>query len=130
MLKGFAHKCTALLLTFILVAHNINTLVIVGNFIANQDFIAKNLCVQKDNQQGCNGKCHLREQLAQNESHNSENAPPQETKRVMLDVYCFSEVNTIGKQNIILPQKDDKWLFKMPIFHENTVAIDTPPPIV
>ena len=44
---------------FILFAHNINTLVIIGDFLANQDIIAKTLCIQKEEQKGCNGKCQL-----------------------------------------------------------------------
>ena len=32
-------------------------------FFAYQDYIIKELCVQKDNQQGCNGKCYLMKKL-------------------------------------------------------------------
>lgn len=35
-------------------------------YILNNDFIVKNLCVQKDNQQGCNGKCYLKKQIKKN----------------------------------------------------------------
>ena len=64
MFKGFTYKITALLLVTILLANNISTLAIVGDFIVNQDFIANTLCIQKEDQQGCNGKCHLKKQLA------------------------------------------------------------------
>ena len=32
-------------------------------YFANQDYIIKELCVQKDNQQGCNGKCYLMKKM-------------------------------------------------------------------
>lgn len=32
-------------------------------FFAYQDYIIKELCVQKDNQKGCNGKCYLIKKL-------------------------------------------------------------------
>ena len=50
MISAIANKITAFVLVFILFAHNINTLAIVGDFVINQDFIAKTLCIQKDNQ--------------------------------------------------------------------------------
>ena len=65
MIKVFLHKIVSILLVAILLANNINTLTIVGDFVVNQDFIAKTLCIQKEDQQGCNGKCHLKKQLAQ-----------------------------------------------------------------
>ncbi len=49
MISAIAHKLTAFVLVFILFAHNINTLVIIGDFMANQAMIAKTLCVQKEN---------------------------------------------------------------------------------
>lgn len=66
MLKAIIHKITALVLIVILFANNINTLVIIGDFIVNQDFIAKTLCIQKEEQKGCNGKCYLAEELKKN----------------------------------------------------------------
>lgn len=63
MISVIANKITTFVLVFILFAHNINILAIIDDFIVNQDFIAKTLCVQKENQQGCNGKCHLMKEL-------------------------------------------------------------------
>ncbi len=45
-------------------------------YIAYQDYIVKELCVQKDNQQGCNGKCYLMNSLNYEISENDATLPP------------------------------------------------------
>lgn len=65
MSTNIAHKITGFILVLLLFSHNIRTLMIIGGFVANRAIIAKNFCVQKDNQQGCNGKCHLTKELKQ-----------------------------------------------------------------
>lgn len=43
-------------------------------FYLNQDFIAKNLCINRDKpQMQCNGKCHLKKQLTAEERKEQEN---------------------------------------------------------
>lgn len=128
MIKSITHKITAYVLVVILLAHNINTLVIVGDYLANQDFIAKTLCIQKDDQQGCNGKCHLKKQLAQNESGTNGKAPVQESKRVVLDVYFVSDVNAVEAQFISFHINKNKVFYQTPIITETYLSIDTPPP--
>lgn len=128
MIKSITHKITAHILVVILLAHNINTLVIVGDFIANQDFIAKTLCIQKDNQQGCNGKCQLKMQLAQNESGTDGKAPIQESKRVVLDVYFVTDINSFDAQFISFHINNNKVFYQTPIFSEALLSLDTPPP--
>ncbi|MCH4553959.1 hypothetical protein [Aestuariibaculum lutulentum] len=123
-----SQKITAFVLIVILLAHNINTLLIMVDFVANQDFIAKTLCIQKDNQQGCNGKCHLQKQLAKNETGPDKNIPQQENKRMMLDAFYISNINTIDHQNTIQLTAKHKLFYKTPIVYENTLTVDTPPP--
>lgn len=129
MISAIAHKLTAFILVFILFAHNINTLVIVGEFLSNQDFIAKTLCIQKDNQQGCNGKCQLAKQLSESNPESNSQMPVQESKRMSLDVYFISNINTIGVQFIEykLPQVSQS--HKSPKIVKTYLDIDTPPPI-
>ncbi|MFL0353647.1 hypothetical protein [Xanthomarina sp. GH4-25] len=129
MFSAIAHKITAFVLVFILFAHNINTLVIVGEFLVNQDFIAKTLCIQKDNQQGCNGKCQLKKQLSENNSETNSKIPAQESKRISLDVFCVSNINILEIQfsEYKLPQV---LLSHMsPKIVKTYFDIDTPPPI-
>lgn len=54
MIPLIVRKITAFVLVFILFAHNISTLAIIGDFLINQEFIAKTLCIQKEDQKGCN----------------------------------------------------------------------------
>jgi len=119
-----------LILASILMLHNINTLVIVGNFISNQDFIAKTLCVQKDNQQGCNGKCHLRKQLAQNETGSPDKAPLTENRRMVLDVFFVSEINTIKENDVSSLKVKHNLFYRLPVLYKNFISVDTPPPNV
>jgi hypothetical protein len=128
VIKNITHKITAYVLVVILLAHNINTLVIVGDFLANQDFIAKTLCIQKEDQQGCNGKCHLKKQLAQNEAGTDGKMPVKESKRTVLDVYFVSDVNSIESQSILLFAIKSKFFYKTSIITENPISVDTPPP--
>jgi hypothetical protein len=128
MILVITRKITAFVLVFILFAHNINTLVIIGDFMVNQAIIAKNLCVQKENQQGCNGKCQLRKQLKENNPESNPNNPIQESRRLTLDVFYLVNIN------LIEPQQDDILLSKENIITQSQkinkmyLEIDTPPP--
>ncbi len=129
MIKDFAHKITAFILMLMLFANNINTLAIIGDFIVNQDFIAKTLCIQKEDQQGCNGKCHLRKQLAENEPESNNKRPYQETKRVTLDIYC------LFSSDIINAHFSDFTLPRINLLHNSSrivktsLDVETPPPL-
>lgn len=129
MIKGFLNKITSLLLITILLANNINTLAIVGDFVVNQDFIAKTLCIQKEDQQGCNGKCHLKKQLAENNSGTSSEFPAQENKRTTLDTFCLvsnealnTHVNNTISPQIIIPHNSSRII-------KTSFKVETPPPI-
>lgn len=128
MISTVISKITAFVLVFILLAHNINTLTIVGDFIINQDFIAKTLCIQKDNQKGCNGKCQLRKELTENNSESLPESPLQMSKRNTLDVFCASAILNVEVEHI-----DINVLQQIPLFYSSKISkiyleIDTPPP--
>ncbi|WP_034042788.1 hypothetical protein [Wocania ichthyoenteri] len=129
MLKVITRNITAFILVFILFAHNINTLVIVGDFIVNQDFIAKTLCIQKEEQKGCNGKCQLRKELSENngDSNNSDN-PLQESKRIALDMFCLLTINTVKSVFVSSSTFKQNTTFKTPKINNMYLDIDTPPP--
>ncbi|MEO8934055.1 MAG: hypothetical protein ABI295_07080 [Xanthomarina sp.] len=129
MISAVAHKITAFILVFILFAHNINTLVIVGEFIVNKDFIAKTLCIEKDNQKGCHGKCYLVKQLIEENPDSNTQIPIQESKRVALDVFFISSINTIDTQLIDYKLPLVLLSHKSPIVLKTYLDIDTPPPI-
>lgn len=126
--SGIKH-ITAFVLILILFAQNINTLVIVGDFLINQDFIAKTLCIQKEEQNGCNGKCQLRKQLAENDNSSDNKAPLQTNERMSLDVFCLSSINTVKPPFVLhvqLPSVEDS---TSGVLISRYLEIDTPPPI-
>lgn len=129
MISAIANKITAFILVFILFAHNMNTLAIIGDFVINQDFIAKTLCIQKDNQQGCNGKCQLMKELKENAPESNTTIPVQETKRFSLDAFCLYKINSSESLNFV--SKEYKIGFNS--YSQNLLQtyfdIDTPPPI-
>jgi hypothetical protein len=51
-----------------------NKAIIITGFFANRNYIAQNLCVNKDKPKlGCNGKCHLKKQLSNEEKKDQQN---------------------------------------------------------
>lgn len=130
MISTIVHKITAFTLVFILLAQNINTLVIVGEFIVNQDIIAKTLCIQKDQQKGCNGKCQLRKELKENTTDSNSEFPLQHSKRLSLDIFFVSSINRLDNQFEYEYIKRGPIIFKTPIMQKIYHEIDTPPPIV
>ncbi|MEO5790084.1 hypothetical protein [Gelidibacter sp.] len=128
MIATLAHKITAFILVLILFAHNINTLVIIGDFVANQAVIAKNFCIQKDNQQGCNGKCQLTKQLKQSTPESNTDVPAQETRRMSLDVFCLFDIELVETPNnsvATIQNNSFGYLQRVIIQYQD---IDTPPP--
>lgn len=129
MILKVIHKATALFLTFILLANNISNVVIVTDFLVNQDFIAKTLCIQKEDQKGCNGKCQLTKQLVQNNTDGNSDAPAPNSDRTRLDVFVMSatENNTAADFSKMSSLKNTiDYRLKQPI--SKFYDIDTPPP--
>lgn len=130
MIAQVPHKAFAIILTIALLFNNIKTVVIVADFVINQDIIAKTLCIQKDEQKGCNGKCQLRKELKESNS-NTPNNPLQKTERTRLDVFVFfSEKHSTEEQIIINNNRSSQVNF----YSKSTISkyydIDTPPPIL
>ncbi|MCB0461830.1 MAG: hypothetical protein R2816_10450 [Flavobacteriaceae bacterium] len=128
MILVITRKITAFVLVFILFAHNINTLVIIGDFMMNQAIIAKNLCVQKENQQGCNGKCQLRKQLKENNPESNPNNPIQESRRLTLDVFYLVNINLIEQQQEDILLSKENIITQSQKIIKMYLEIDTPPP--
>lgn len=128
MASNLAHKITALVLVFMLFAHNINTMIIIGDFLAHQAVIAKNFCIQKDDQQGCNGKCQLTEQLKQSMPDSNSDVPAQETRRMSLDAFCLFDIQVADTpDNGIVDLQNDSFGY-VKLITLRYLDIDTPPP--
>ena len=127
-MTSMVHKITAYVLVFILFSHNINTLMIISDFVINQAVIAKNFCVQKDNQQGCNGKCHLSQQIKQSTPESNTDLPTHETRRMSLDAFCLFDlkVSEIQIFNTATVQKNSFGYLQRK--SGRYYDIDTPPP--
>ncbi|MBO3098815.1 hypothetical protein [Gelidibacter pelagius] len=128
MITTIAHKITAYVLVFILFAHNINTLMIIGDFLANQAVIAKNLCIQKDDQQGCNGKCQLTKQIVESTPDSNTDLPAQETRRMSLDAFCLYTIQVAETQTEIFSATKNIPFGYTPSILLQYQDIDTPPP--
>ena len=129
MISAIANKITAFILVFILFAHNINTLAIIGDFVVNQEFIAKTLCIQKSNQQGCNGKCHLTKELKKNNPESNTTLPTQQTKRFSLDAFCFYKIN-VSEDKVVF-YSVSQIILNSDLQHiiSTYFDIETPPPV-
>jgi hypothetical protein len=69
-------QCAAFLLLLALLGQTFSSGVIVADFYANQDAIARNLCVNRDKpQMHCNGRCQLCKRLAQDNNNQDKNTP-------------------------------------------------------
>lgn len=70
----FRH-CTAILLLLAFAASSFRKAVIVVNFYANQEYIAKNLCENRDKpMMHCYGRCQLRKRLNREADQDKNNA--------------------------------------------------------
>lgn len=68
-------QCTALFLLVAFMASTFSKAIIVADFYANQDYIAKNLCVNRRNPTiHCGGRCQLCKRL-NNEAKQDQNNP-------------------------------------------------------
>ncbi len=66
----------------VLTLHTFSQLLVVGKFLYNQDYIAANLCENKDQPElECNGKCHLKKELKKDtkDNHSQESIVTSET---------------------------------------------------
>src|ERR1700761_5629855 len=88
-------RCSALLLLLAFMATTFSKAVTVVGFYANQDYIAKNLCVNRDKpQMRCNGRCQLCKRLA-TEDNQDKRAPERRTERSVEVLYCQEFPNGI-----------------------------------
>jgi hypothetical protein len=67
-------QCSVIPLLLAFMATTFSRAVIVADFYANQDYIAKNLCENRDKpMMHCGGTCHLRKRLAREDNQDKNN---------------------------------------------------------
>lgn len=68
-----------------------NQFVIRAQFYANRDYIAKNLCVNKDKPQlHCEGQCCLKKRLAQEAKKQAPGSSSEQKSKEEVTLYCMS----------------------------------------
>lgn len=103
MIKLITH-----IIIFSLFVQSFQSVGIIINFKLNQDYIIKILCINKDNPEtGCNGKCHLKNQLKKQASEPDKPATTSQFKEIQL----YAQAN----------KKVEKKL--QPIFHPKTKVV-------
>ena len=97
-------------------------------YIAYQDYIIKELCVQKDDQQGCNGKCYLMKKLTNNVSENNTTTPPQNDKEFRGNFIFFLSKNTPFSFNYLSDLESKKASYFLQLKQSFFLEKETPPP--
>lgn len=84
--------------------HTFSQVVIVGQFFINQDFIAAELCENKDAPElECNGKCYLKKELKKDEERKSE----EKTSKVEVLLFCDFKPLDIPTEREFQIEKDE-----------------------
>ncbi|WP_422106199.1 hypothetical protein [Winogradskyella sp.] len=128
MIKQFINKTTAIVLAFVLLANNINTIVIVTDFVINQDIIAKTLCIQKEAQKGCLGKCQLRKELAKNNSTSDSDSPFNTVERMQLDQFLAYDLISLKNHFQSVESTSINIILRKRSTSQGFFEVDTPPP--
>lgn len=100
MIINNKHSLSAIFLAFILFTYNINNVAIVIDFLINQDTIAKTLCVQKEEQKGCNGKCQLVKELNLSSNTTNKETPQQNNKISLVECTYIQPINEIDFKTV------------------------------
>jgi hypothetical protein len=98
-------------------------LVVYSAFRINQEYIAKNLCEQRQVKHNCcQGKCQLRKELKENEQRQSpaSSQERQETVQLFCDVFEFPTVKTEAI-------KVNYFFYSSPVCGRMTASIFHPP---
>jgi hypothetical protein len=97
-------------------------------YISYQDYIIKELCVQKNDQQGCNGKCYLMKKLTNEVSDNNTKTPPKDDKRLIENLVFLIVKNTAVNFKYITDLEVTKIAYKQKFKDSFFLEKETPPP--
>jgi hypothetical protein len=98
-------QCTAILLLLAFAASTFRKAVIVADFYANQDYIAKNLCENRGNPLlHCCGRCKLKKRLAREDNQDQNNPERRaENKEVLFVEGAEVSLNTPFVLSVLVP---------------------------
>jgi hypothetical protein len=84
----------------------------VVEYVLNYDYIANELCINKDNKNlHCNGKCHLKSKLADASESADKNLPDKKSKPAQTEVLFCNAIEDLipAKPVSILTSTDDRY---------------------
>ncbi|CAD0002339.1 hypothetical protein [Flavobacterium salmonis] len=116
-------KCITLFILMLLVFQNAGSIWIIGDFYINQDYIAKNFCINRfDAVPICNGKCYLENKLKENEKQ-EQKFPTVTYKELQLFLqtqvqFSFTVVRfVLKKKHPMLQMSNQKSNYVFSIYH-------------
>ncbi|NQX81525.1 MAG: hypothetical protein HRT66_05970 [Flavobacteriaceae bacterium] len=122
------HKYISIFLTITLLVGVMVNIIVYISFMVNQDYIAKVLCIEKEQQTGCNGKCELQKQIKKYNSPASNNPIENNKKLPFIKLVFF-----ISQYDFILSKcfeydSESKILSEDTFIHTLYYDVETPPP--
>jgi hypothetical protein len=106
------------ILTFIgIFLQTFSTLVIVADYCANKDYIAKNLCENRDKpKMHCNGKCYLAKKLLKESKEQGSKSPNDKKERQIVDLFFVqASLPTTLFASAIVKDKSGRYMAFMPV---------------
>ncbi len=119
----------AILIIFSFLFQSFSKFAIIINYQINKEYIAKNLCIKKDEPENCcEGKCHLNKQLEE-EDKKTEELPNIIKDKFEKEQYCQSDGKfyLFGTCDVLMNEFKTVSLTKIPhtIFHPPPAALFT-----
>ena len=109
-------KLVAIFFFLVVALQSFNMIVVVAGFYANRNYIAQNLCENRNKpMMHCNGKCYLRKKLAQQSKDQAPNPRNQKQEQVV-NLFC-SDI-TVQITHFAAPEQGITY----PTYHELATA--------
>lgn len=115
-----ARRFITYLFLFAFVLHASSRILIYFDFWLNQDFIAQNLCENKDKpQMECNGKCHLKKELKKDDERKEK-----ENKQQVEDILFVNNATTthFSFNSCFFIEKEQNFAF---VLHQKTKSFSS-----
>jgi hypothetical protein len=117
-------------LAFLFVLNAGSKLVIYADFYLNREYIAENLCENKEEPElQCNGKCHLMKTLKQEEEKQPEDQ--QNTPKKVVDYQLFADkvfyASDLQSDILLEPSSESHFLYQNNYSHLSLSSLFRPP---
>jgi hypothetical protein len=118
-------KITFILIIAATLYQSISKLLILASYEINKEYIAKNLCENKDkSKMHCNGKCHLRKQLNKESKKDNTTLPHLKNK---FENQFFSEKKLFDFNSILTKKLQPADLYSISDYNQHLLSIYHPP---